>query len=1034
MGLVSAIAVDLTTQLISEAAGSIRRRFKDPARKEALQETVRGALERAFESVATPESLAEFGDEGRQHLKDLFEELLLGSEEVVENLAQLIDPRPDTKLDFDDLLAAMEAQGFERGRFPDLDLAGFFRTFAREFYALAAENDELRKTLDTRLLGQLLGETSRVARATEATAENTGLMASELAELKQLAQAGSEKRLLQVVQVFLGAGSISALAGYETLVAALNDQGLALSLDASGELLEIEGGNLSGDQALPAARRNALESAAMKLRRAVVSHRPDESELAQLETRYRQHLIRWFENLTFQGMMRAPRPIVLPLEKVYVELRAVAEVPEAADAFSVEERRLLLELEDDEGVVDREHERELMSQLDALRRERWSQTLPDRRSMAEALHGPDHRAFVILGDPGSGKTTLLHYLALVYARGADAASQRLGVARAEVDRLPIFAPLAAFDDMRRRNPGLTLREFLPLYYDTRRGLPGLGPLFERAIASGRALIMLDGLDEVIDVQTRRFVAGKMSALMGEWTPSGVRFVLSSRVVGYREAAVSGHVATLTVLDFGEREIRTFVRQWARAFEIWSADGESPEVLRQAQALERDVMEDVRSNPSVRRLAANPLMLTMLALLRRQTGIRLPHRRIELYESYVKTLLENWIYTRSLDAREESLDLLDRHQAENILIPLALWLQREKPSGTAGQVEIHRKLTEICLEEEGLCREQANRKQLRQAQEHATRFLREMRQMAGLIVERGQDAFGFLHLTFQEYFAGRALAQKGDEERWKIVREHLHDPRWREPLMLCAGRLGVLENRREVVTRLVTSILTREDPSEADLYRHLLLALAIACDDVYLEPRVVDRLVNSAVACLPTRVYALGRSLMGFLAQLVANGTADVEECFRAVWEGDDAALRRHAVDTLARFASEPGVRRSLLARLSDNYWSVVQATFKALSSHVSADGEIRTAVLEKLDDGSYDVRQSAVSALSSHVSEDGEIRTAVLETLDDGSISVRQSAVGALSSHVSADGEIRTALLEKLDDDQWQVRQSAVSALSSHVS
>ena len=39
-------------------------------------------------------------------------------------------------------------------------------------------------------------------------------------------------------------------------------------------------------------------------------------------------------------------------------------------------------------------------------------------------------------------------------------------------------------------------------------------------------------------------------------------------------------------------------------------------------------------------------------------------------------------------------------------------------------------------------------------------------MSGLIVERGNDAFGFLHLTFQEYFAGRALAQMKAEDRWR----------------------------------------------------------------------------------------------------------------------------------------------------------------------------------------------------------------------------------------------------------------------------
>ncbi len=996
--------------------------------------------------MATPASPADYGEHGNAHLRGLLEEFL-SSDDVVDELAKLVDPRPDTAIDFASLVASMEERGFDRSHFPDFDLAAFLYAFAREFHALAAAHGELQEMLKVRLLGQLLGEAGRTANATEEIAGHTGAMASELRELKQLVRAGPEHKLLQVVQIFAGAGSASALEGYEALVAALSDQGLALSLDAGGEVLEIDGGTFAGERALPPARRGALESAAMELRRAVVSVEPTEGELAQLETRYRRHLIRWFSNLTFQGMMRAPRPIVLPLEKVYVELRAVAEVPEAADAFSVEERRLLLEVEDEEGRageelageelagegrVDRGRGRELMSQLDALRRERWSRTLPDRQSMAEALHGPEHRAFVILGDPGSGKTTLLHYLALVYARGAQAAAERLGVAEAQVDRLPIFAPLAAFDELRGRNPGLTLRQFLALYYDVRRGLPGLGPLSERAIDSGRALVLLDGLDEVIDVQTRRFVAEQVSALIGEWTPRGVRFALSSRVVGYREAPVTAGATTLTVLDFGEREIRTFVRQWARAFEVWSAGGESPEVLRRAQALESDVMEDVRSNPSVRRLAANPLMLTMLALLRRQTGIRLPHRRIELYESYVKTLLENWVYARSLDAREQSLDLLDRHQAENVLIPLALWLQREKPSGTAGQVKIHRKLTEICLEEEGLSREQAGRKQLRQAQAMAKRFLREMREMSGLIVERGHDAFGFLHLTFQEYFAGRALARKGGDERWAIVREHLHDPRWREPLMLCAGRLGVVENRRGQVTDLVRAILDHEDPSEADLHRHLLLALAIACDDVYLEPQLMERLVASAVDCLPAQVHALGRAVMGPLAQLVANGATDVESCFAAVWACDDWWSRWYAVEVLARFASEPGVRKCLLARLSDNDRNVIGATFKALSSQVGSDASVRGTVLEKLNDDDLDVRQFALSALSSAVGSDALVRGAVLGRLNDDDEDVRQSAVSALSSAVGSDASVRGAVLERLNDS-YAVRQSAVSALSSAV-
>src|SRR6185436_15398237 len=387
--------------------------------------------------------------------------------------------------------------------------------------------------------------------------------------------------LRRMVEAARGEGFLAAYRTFEAIGAGLLKEGIDFGVNAAG-VLEIASSVPSASRELPPGRLEAVRLLAGELRQTVVEHRPNAEELDALEERYRQHVVRWFENLTFQGMMRAPKPIVLPLEDVYVELRAVAEVPEAADAFSVEERRLLLELDE----RDDSKRRELMSQLDAFRRERWSRTVPERKPMAEVLHQRDRRAFVILGDPGSGKTTLLHFLALVYARGPETAAQRLGVDPAEADRLPIFVPLAAFDDMlresRRLGESLTLFDFLPRYYDRRRGLPGLEPLFRRALESGRALVLLDGLDEVLDVGTRTYVAQQASALIGEWSARGVRFAVASRFVGYREAPVPG-LPTLSVLDFGTPEIETFVRRWAHAFEKWAAQGtESPEMLRRAQ--------------------------------------------------------------------------------------------------------------------------------------------------------------------------------------------------------------------------------------------------------------------------------------------------------------------------------------------------------------------------------------------------------------------------------------------------------------------
>jgi predicted NACHT family NTPase len=204
--------------------------------------------------------------------------------------------------------------------------------------------------------------------------------------------------------------------------------------------------------------------------------------------------------------------------------------------------------------------------LDVLRAERWNrQARQDmarlqRRSIQEILDNPAQRGVVILGDPGSGKTTLLHYQALRTARASGDGS----AARAS---LPIFVPLAAYDDfLRRTQKDCSLGDFLAVYYDQWHSLPGLTPLFQHALAEGRALVLLDGLDEVLDTTTRQFVAEQAGALIRQWAPRGNLFAVTSRIVGYREARLPGDLTHVTVLDFGRTEIEIFAHQWCRSYE------------------------------------------------------------------------------------------------------------------------------------------------------------------------------------------------------------------------------------------------------------------------------------------------------------------------------------------------------------------------------------------------------------------------------------------------------------------------------------
>lgn len=81
------------------------------------------------------------------------------------------------------------------------------------------------------------------------------------------------------------------------------------------------------------------------------------------------------------------------------------------------------------------------------------------------------------------------------------------------------------------------------------------------------------------------------------------------------------------------------------------------------------------------------------------------------------------------------------------------------------------------------------------------FLNKTDVHTGLLVERAPGRFGYPHLTFQEYYAGRALAFEGlARDRGAGIRRRLHDPRYDEPILLALGLVG--REQPEEINRLV----------------------------------------------------------------------------------------------------------------------------------------------------------------------------------------------------------------------------------------
>jgi hypothetical protein len=142
---------------------------------------------------------------------------------------------------------------------------------------------------------------------------------------------------------------------------------------------------------------------------------------------------------------------------------------------------------------------------------------------------------------------------------------------------------------------------------------------------------------------------------------------------------------------------------------------------------------------------------------------------------------------------------------------------------------------------------------------AKRFLELMQVEAGLIVERGTDEngeslYGFVHRTFQEYFAAADVYERYlQEEDATIISEflvdHLHDPHWREVILLLFGKL-----KRKPATAQLRQILNGKIKSRRSQYTDIVQQdLFFVCDCLIEEIAVENELAELVISQLSNLV-------------------------------------------------------------------------------------------------------------------------------------------------------------------------------------
>ncbi|MDA1313167.1 MAG: HEAT repeat domain-containing protein [Acidobacteria bacterium] len=645
------------------------------------------------------------------------------------------------------------------------------------------------------------------------------------------------------------------------------------------------------------------------------------------------------------------------------------------------------------------------------------------RPLMEVVDDPAQQRLVILGDPGLGKSTLLKHLALRWAEDPDGNS------------------LALFIELRQAMREKREHIFLDYLQHGNRATCCLPRNeIDQHLKDNDSLVLFDGLDEVTEGDRSDAVAA-IIRFAADYPQA--RIIVTTRIHGYSTGSTNPQKFSdagfeqFTLQDFEEPEIDRFINVWYQAAFSNVADRE------RYQSRLQSALDE---SPAIRELAANPLLLTMMAILSRNQD--LPRDRCDLYEKCAELLLKNWDLEKFEELKDDkqALDITDKlgpRQKMRILERVAAAAEDEE-TGLAGNLISEDKLKPIVEEE---------LKQLGVdgAWWAADKLIRMLQERNFMLAYMGDRQYAFVHRTFLEYFRARDLKYRLEKttdfkiaDLRRVYRDGWPKDEWHEVLRLLSGLIGP-----EHAGACANELLEQHDAEDG----HRAVILAAQC---LLEVRELG-LVHDVRAVARRRLIALtgfdlpyyyepwsdeatqvARVRVGAVQELARGWKSDPDTIVRLkqrAAEDDFWQVRQAAVQELARgWKADPNTVIWLKQRTTrDDHWAVRQAAVQELARGFESDPETLALLKQRVtEDYQYPVRQAAIQELARGWKSDPD--TVVLlkqRAAEDVSREVRWQALVDLVRGFKDDPDTVALLKQRgTQDDEYMVRHAAVQELA----
>lgn len=440
----------------------------------------------------------------------------------------------------------------------------------------------------------------------------------------------------------------------------------------------------------------------------------------------------------------------------------------------------------------------------------------------------------ILAKPGGGKSTLIKRIAIAYA--FPKRRKEINDELPDKDWFPIFLRCRDIED--KINLSITeIISSIPSRAEINYCLDDFNQLVSDSLQSGKALLLIDGLDEISEDKNRIAFVNQLRTFIATYPSIGI--VITSREAGFR--VVAGSIATYCenyrVSNLIEPEIEALSVKWHKAI-----IDDSENTIKEAKKVSEIIIRDAR----IKVLAENPLLLTTLLFVKRWAGY-IPTKRSVLYQEMIKLLLVTW----NVEGHEQ----LDIEETEPQLAYVAYWMTKN------GQQTITEEELKLCLIE--------SRKQMPEILGYTkispADFIKRVEFRSSLLIMSGHrrlesghlvQIYEFLHLSFQEYLTAKAIVKRfvpqyeASQKMLDIIKPNVNNVSWKEVIPLTAVLLE--RDTKELIEFLIdeTKKVAETETKRHTINDELIPWILGSClaNEIQINPEILDKGIEWYARC------------------------------------------------------------------------------------------------------------------------------------------------------------------------------------------